>query len=280
VSDTFEGDRIVTEYQYEFDGLVIGSGTDFVVEKVSGLLGSPAVRNTDTDKFNRHGATPGVPSYQKRTIGIDGAILGIAGEDIEEKILLANATFQLPRRRFRVPNKKFVFYRPGQVKKFVWARAERRDIDSEFLTARGLAKFSIDMVAPDPLIYSLDEHVVELTLDVGETNGQIEVWQRGDLADGAEPIIEIDGPATDAIITSATDDNREIKLEGDIDVAETFTLDTGLLEADLDGADAFSMVRNDSQYWALLPGRNIISYQRTGSAAISRLRIRWRDTWQ
>lgn len=274
-----EGDA-VQEYQYEFDSYLFGSGTDLIIEKVTGLLGSPPVRNTDVDRFNNHGASPGVSTYGKRTVAFDGHLTGVAGEDIEEKILAVSRAFQLPGRRNRLDQKKLVFYRPGQVKKFLYGRCERRDIPSEFNTARGLGAFSADIVCPDPLIYSLDEYVVELELGIGETNGEIEVWMRGDLADGALPIIEIDGTATDAIVTNSTDENRQVKLDGDIGAAETFQMDLRLMEASLDGADAFSMVRNDSQYWSLLPERNLITYQRTGSAAISRLRIRWRDTWQ
>lgn len=275
-----EGDKIANEYQYEYDGYLFGSGTDFLVEKVTGLLGTPAVRNNDTDRFNAHGATPGISTYGKRTIGVDGFLLGQAGEDIEEKIQAANRAFQLPGRRNRNNMKKFVFYRPGQVKKYVNARCERREIVSDFKTARGLGAVNLDFVCPDPLVYSLNEYEVELELGIGETNGEIEVWMRGDLKDGALPILEIDGPATDAIITNTTDDDRQIKLDGAIAVAETFVLDLQLMDASLDGDDAFTMVRKDSQYWVLLPGKNVISYQRTGSAAISRLRIRWRDTWQ
>lgn len=275
-----EGDLVADEYQYEFNGYLFGSGTDTIVQRCSGLLGAPPVRNTDVDRFNNHGATPGVSTYGKRTVSIDGSITGTAGEDIEEKILEANRAFQLPGRRNRSAQKKLVFWRPGQVKKFVYGRCERREIPSEFNTARGLGKLSVDIVCPDPLIYSLDEYEVEMTLGVGVTNGQIEVWHRGDLADGALPILEIDGPATDAIITNATDENRQIKLDGAIGVGQTFVFDLKDVDATLNGADAFSMVRNDSQYWSLLPGKNVISYQRTGSAAIGRLRIRWRDTWQ
>lgn len=275
-----EGDLTYTDYQYEFNGYLAGSDTDMLVEKVSGLLGTPAVRNNDQDRLNDHGSTPGVSTYGKRTVSMDGYILGVAGEDIEEKIQAANRAFQLPRKRLRTATHMLVFGRPGQPRKFVNGRCERREIVSQYDTAKGKAAISVDIVCTDPLIYSLEEYEVELTLAIGQTNGQIEVWHGGDLEDGAAPIIEIDGPATDAIITNATDDNREIKLDGDIAADEEFVFDLKYQDASLNGDPAFVMVRNDSQYWRLLPGRNVIAYQRTGSAAISRLRIRWRDTWQ
>lgn len=276
------GDLIYADYQYEFRNFLFGHDTDILVEKVTGLLASAPSRNNDTDKLGDHGADPGVVTYGKRTIAFDLHLMGTAGNDIEQKLANAQRAFQLPRRRKSRTPSEFIYKRPGQPLKVIYARCERRDFTSEYKTAQGLASGSVELIAPDPLIYSLVLNEVTLTLPPGTATGEVPIYMAGDCEDGAAPIIEIVGPATDATVTSSTDDNRGLKLNGLITAAQTFLFDGKDLSATLNGADAGAMVRGDSQFWSLLPGWNTIVYARsnTNMAAQSTIKIRWRDTWQ
>lgn len=276
------GDQIYADMQYEFRNLLFGADTDILTEKVTGLLASAPARNQDVDKLGDHGASPGVVTYGKRTIAFDLHVMGASGNDIETKLEVARKAFQLPRRRASRSPSEFVYKRPGQPLKVIYARCERRDFTSDYKTARGLASGSVELIAPDPLIYSLVVNEETLTLPVGTANGEIEIYQAGDCEDGAAPVIEIVGPSTDATVTSATDENRALKVDGAISAVQTFLFDEKDLTATLDGADAGAMIRNDSQFWTLLPGWNTIVYARSAAnmGAESTMKIRWRDTYQ
>lgn len=276
------GDLIYADYQYEFRNFLFGSGTDFMTEKVTGLLSSAPVRNLDTDRQADHGAKPGLVLYGKRTIAFDMHILGVAGNDIETKLEAAQRAFQLPRRRTTRTPSEFVYKRPGQEMKLIYARCERRDFTSEYQTAHGHASGSVELVAPDPLIYSLVLNELTITLPPGTASGQMTLWQSGDCEDGAAPEIEITGPATDPTVTNTTDGNRALKTTGAITGLQTFIFNEKKMSATLNGADAGAMIRNDSQFWTLLPGWNTIVYARSAAnmGAQSIMKIRWRDTWQ
>lgn len=276
------GDLIYADYQYEFRALLFGSGTDYLTEKVTGLLSSAPARNFDTDKQADHGAKPGLVLYGKRVIDFDVHILGTAGDDIETKLQAAQKAFQLPRRRTARTPSEFVYKRPGQPKKLIYARCERRDFTSDYSTAHGHASGSVELVAPDPLIYSLVLNELTLALPAGTATDQIEIYMSGDCEDGAAPEIEITGPATNPTVTNATDDNRALKVTGAITGVQTFIFNEKKMTATLDGADAGSMIANDSQFFTLLPGWNTIVYARSAAnmGAQSVMKIRWRDTWQ
>lgn len=278
---TQTGDLINIEYQYEFRGWLFGSGTDTIVRSVSGLLALPEVRNSDIDRLNDHGATPGISVLSKRTVSFDVTILGSPGVDIESKVAEARTACQPPPKRLSRTLEPLAFWRPGAPKKVVYGRCERRDFESNYELARGKGEGSFDIVCPDSFIYGMEQKSVTITLAIGATTGQVNVFNFGDFRDGALCTVEIQGPATNAIVANSTDDNRQIKLDGAIAAGETFVLDQKTMEATLDGDDAFTMVRNDSQYWALLPGQNTIVFSRAAGAtsAIARCTIRWQDTY-
>lgn len=282
MSTTEPGDLIAVEYQYEFRNLLFGSGTDYVTTKVSGLHALPPVRNSDVDYVLEHGAQPGPVTMGKRTISIDMTIKGAAGQDIEDKISSASAAFQLPSRRNSRRTEKFVFWRPGQVKKFINVRCERRDFPSDFETARGMCKGTVDLVAPDPLVYSLQEHTKTLTLGTGETSGQINIPNFGNHQDGAACILEVTGPATNFSITNSTDDNRSLQTNASLDADDVFIHDQAPFITTLNGDDGADFVENDSQEWRLLPGENVLVFSRSGTnaAAPATLKVTWRDVWQ
>lgn len=276
------GDLINSDYQYEFRGLLFGAGTDYITTAVNGLLSAPDAVNRDTDSMNGHGAVPGILTGNKRTVEFDLSIIGGSGLDIEQKLNAAQEAFQLPRRRYSREMEPLIFRRPGQPAKVIYVRCERREFESNYNVAHGLAEGSVQLVAPDPIIYSLEEHTAVIELAPGDTNGQIEVYQFGNLVDGAPCTLEIQGPATNPIVGNVTDDNRQVKTTVVLTAANTLVVDQKTLDSTLDGADAFGSVRNDSQYWQLLPKKNVITFSRAGgnTAATARLTIRWRDAWQ
>lgn len=283
------GDLVDRPYRYEFRNLAFGAGTDFIVEEVQGLLSMPAVRDTDTDRQSADGATPGLVTFGKRTIAFDMIILGSAGLDIEGKLGLARTTFQPPQRRKSNVMEPFVFMRPGEPKKVIYVRCTKRDFTSSYETARGKAEGSVELVAPDPTIYSFEVHSQSTGIAAAATvNGAGEIFNNaGDNREGTLPLLTLTGPMTDPIVQNLDDDGRQFKLQGIFDADDQIRVDfkTRIVEK-RSGTDPwvedYSLVRNDSEWWTMVPGDNTIVFARSAgnTATQAILNVKWQDAWQ
>jgi len=281
------GDLVDRPYRYEFRDLAFGAGTDYIVEEVQGLLSMPTVRDGDTDRQSTDGAFPGVLTFGKRTLAFDLIIIGTAGTDIEGKLATARRTFQPPQRRKSTVMEPFVFQRPGEVKKVAYVRCTKRDFTSDYETARGKAEGSVELVAVDPTIYSLVVHDEEIQIAAAATSGTGTVTNAGDNADGTLPILTLTGPMTDPVVQNLDDDGRQFKLEGVFDADDQVRVDfrRRIVET-RSGAGAwtedYSIVKNDSLWWALLPGDNDLVFQRNSgnTATFATLEVTWQDAFQ
>lgn len=274
-----EGDYVANNYQYEFRDFLFGSGTKYIATKVKGLLGRSDINSSDTELIHEHGSAPGLPTYKKRIITFDIAIDSHA-DDIEADLAAVEKAFQLPRRRNFQKMNRLVFRRDG-ISKFVGARVDKVDIESDYRLARGFGEVAVQFVALDPIKYSLiqNSHQIVAAAGVASVNG--DVVNIGDLADGARPVVTIQGPATNPRLTNTTDDNRAFRWDGIITAAQTLTVDFGKRTVTLAGADSYTGVRTDNQWWELLPGRNRIVYDRdAGNAgASSTVTLTFRPTY-
>lgn len=278
------GALITQDGQYEFRGLLFGAGTDYVVEKMDGLLSAPPVQDSDFDRGHQHGALPGTTLYRKKLIACDMKIHGRPGVDIEDKISEATRAFQLPRIRNSRVMEPLVFKRLNAPKKILFVRCDKRDLPSDYKTARGLVYASVGWTAPDPLTYALTPLTESLVLNPGEVAGTFIATGLGSHVDGAPPVITISGPATNPIIENETDDERAIRLQVVLTAADQLRIDVGArtVETKAGAADwvrNYAIVRSDSQWWNVLPGPNTINYNRTGSATASTITVDWRDVW-
>lgn len=275
------GDTI-GDYQYEFRGLIFGSGTDFITETVDGLLSMATARAGDVDNANDHGAIPGPVLHSKRVMPFDMTIRGVRGVDIEGKLATARKVFQIPTRRNFNVMEIFAFKRPGEVRKMVLAQCLKRDIPSNYETARGKAKCSIELRATDPAIYSLAENFSTRQMAIGATNSQFNVQNLGDFEDGSRKMrFRLVGPFTDVRIQHV-ELNRTIVLNGTANAGQVLIVDLDTRTITLDGVNVYSWRQPANQWWRLLPGANTILVTRAGSNTGGAMTIEtyWRDTWQ
>lgn len=275
-----DGSELTAHYKYGFRDLTFGAGTDYITTKVDGLLSLPSVKANDRGRQFEHGVFPGSVLMGKRTITFDMTIVGQAGEDIERKLGAARRVFQPPRKRQAREGEPFTFWRPGEPKKFCLTRCTNRDFPSEFSTARGLAKGSVELQAPDPLIYSTIQNEATVTLAGTDTAGEVELFQAGDYVDGAWPIITIEGPTATPIISNAEDYGRAIRLDLALGTSDVAVIDVEQEIVWVNGIRRSTAIRSDSQWWALLPGYSTITYNRQGGSSASALTVHYRDVWQ
>lgn len=269
------GDLITKDYQYEFRGMLIGSGTGLIIKRVKGMLHPPAIEAQDRKRQDAHGTLPGRVTYSDRRIEFDIAIDSVGGLPVE-------STLQQLFRAYALNEKggldQFVFQRPnGFGKRFCWARLDDSDFESDFEVAHGLSLGSVALLANDPRYYSLEEFTDNLTIINGNVNGAATVVNNGSV--GSAPVLEIDGPATNPRITNLDDDNRQLKLDLTIAAGQTLIVDAKGRTVSLAGANYYRYMRVDSQWWKLQPGDNHLTYSRTDNGAGSTIRVRHRGAW-
>lgn len=279
------GDKIDRDFQYEFRDYLFGSGTDGQTETVEGILGQPSARTSDEDKQEDHGAWTGMDTLPGRTIQIALNLFGDMGEDIEAKIAAASKAFQVSKRNPFVEY-EFVTKRPGHDKRFCRARARRCAFPSNYDTARGLSRGAVELFASDPRFYTLQAVTRNLVLPIADAAESMDIVSLGDFEDGSEEgVLTITGPATDPRIANAQDGNRTIRIDGVIAAGGVLVVDlrekTALYTVGGVTVDWGGSIRNDNEWWVVLPGLNQITYTRDGGnvGAASTLTLVYRDAW-
>lgn len=266
------GDLIKRDYQYEYRGYLFGSGTPMKTEEVTGLLALPNIRDEDLERQDADGDYPGRMLSESRIIDVEGHLIGAPGADIETKIQEASYTF-MPSQA----EEWFVFQRPGQGKWFSKCRVRKRDIASEFATARGRAAISLMLKATDPRLYSLEEKRSQVTVVSGRSTATV-TSVRNDGNYHEFPILEITGPTVNPRIKH-NGQNKTLRIDITVNSGQTLVIDTKKRTVSIGSTDHYDKVRSDNQWWGwyLVPGNNSITYSRTGTNGSSTLTVRHRD---
>lgn len=272
-------------YQYQFRSLVFGAGTDYRTEVLRGLLSLPSVRSSDSERQDDHGSFGGLDLMGNRII--DGTMWfeGSAGTDIEAKAEVLREIFTVGRKSATVAE-PFYFRRPGLDLRMVLVKCRARNIDSDYELAKGLGRCDFQLVGTDPLIYSTVEKSSQIVLATNALTGSATFTNDGDYVDGASPVITIGGPATNPRIANAADGNRQIKIDIVLGAGDTLEIDTQRKTVTLNPAttkvNRYDAVRADSQWFALLPGANVVSYSRASGnvGSSSTLTLKFKDTYQ
>ena len=275
------GDLITADYQYEFRNFLFGSGTAYIVTEVDGILGTSDTDTSDVELETDHGSLPGLVVLRKRIITIEMSLDAAAGSDIETRLNTLAATFQTPRKRNSRVLDQFVWRRNG-VKKFVWARCTKRDIKSDYDTARGKPDPRIQLEAPDPIIYGITLKTQNIVVASGATSNSGAVTNSGDFLDGYFPKITINGPATNPRIANAADGNRQLKITNVLTAGQSIVVDFATKSVKKNGVEDMSLLANDSQWFAIVPGSNTLTVNRDAgnTGASSTVTVEWRDTYQ
>ena len=284
-SERFPGSMVTKNYQYEFNGLLMGAETDIVVERLQGLLGLPGTETQDFTYSGSHGASAGSQTMNKRLLDFDVHLLGKTRlqPNIESKLTWLRRAFQPRRIDSSRVLRLLVFKRPGTPTQQLLVRCEKRDFASTYDVARGHAAGSIQLVAPDPVIYSYVLKSKALTIATSVNSGTLlTLHNAGDHEDGVKPIIEIAGPCRDPIVTHLQS-NKFIRFVGlDVAAGQTLKIDVTKKTTTISGTSVISGLAADTQWFTLYPGDNSITYTRSGVAfngASSTMTVKYRDGW-
>lgn len=273
------GELVVKDYQIEYRGLLIGSGTSYIIESLDGLTSVPESRSNDQDRQDGHGAHPGLDLLSGRRMMLELVITGAPGADTEGKRRAATNVFQVSKNSGIVEHPLHT-QRPGRGKVFVNCRARRSAFVSTYEAAHGVWRGVIELFASDPRVYSNTETSTQIDIAQGSSSAtQQNVVMNGDFLDGVQPVIELQGPTNNPRIQNINDNNRSLRLDVVMGAGQVMLIDMHKKTVTIDGIDRYDIVRNDNQWWSLLPGNNNILFTRTGTTGLSRLFIRKRDAY-
>lgn len=268
------GDLITRNYQYEFNGILMGSNTAYTVEGLEGLWAMPELRTADIERNDAHGDIPGEDLMGPRTLEAD--IKVTADTQIAmETAMMAVAKAMRP----RTDEAEFVWQRPGQVKKFVKCRPRKRSFPSNFEMARGLATGSVVLYAPDPVIYSLAERTSNINLAAGVASGSTTWTSQGDFE--TWPRFTLTGAGSNPRFSNNQESGRQVRIDVVMAAGDTLVVDThpDRRTVTLNGVDRYDLVRTDNQWWRLFAATNTITFSRTDTTGSQSLAIAGRDGW-
>lgn len=147
------GDLVASDYQYEFNGLLIGSGTPYDIVSVNNFFGYPQVRRSLDDKLGAHGGVPGRQYVPTRDFTIEFHIQAISDSDFADRrraVTLAFAPRSNPADQVRL-----VYQHPGTLKRFVFCRPTAISLVADRMYALKYPNVAVRFEATDPRHYTL-----------------------------------------------------------------------------------------------------------------------------
>ena len=281
-----DGALITKDHQYQFNGLLIGSGTSYFVESWDGLFDITSIVSNDLTPQDRDGVIPGSDLLGARTIT---GVLDLL-ESSQTALYDDLEAFQTAFRSLRSQELPFVYKLPGRDLRYINCRPRKSALPKDADLAYGRGAISLQLAASDPRHYSLSQSSQTLAVADGATSGQITINNGGNYF--TECIITLNGLATNPIITMASqtpiDDELDttgnaIRLQYTNGSADATVIDTrrGFKTITYNGADSYNIRRTDSQWFVLMPGDNVITLQRDAGAVGSACSATfvWNEAW-
>lgn len=285
------GELVTGDWEVEYNGILMGDGTPFLISQVQGLLDLPDITSADKTRMRRNGLRAGDDFTQGRKITLTVEVSSTDTVTFDEAVdqLMAASTpagpplplvFQIPgvagggkrviycrpRKRSLPIGREFYYELPLAVIEFysVDPRIESNTLNSEdttLPTAGGGLNF--DAVAP-------------FTFGAVSVGGTLELENDGNFA--ANPVIVFEGPVTNPSIESLTQD-KTLSFSITLASGETLEVDTEERTVLLNGtANRYNTLDTTAEWFDLDPGTNEVRYQ-AATITASTMTVTWRSAW-
>lgn len=147
-------------YEGSYNGLNFGGSNRVGVRQVQGWEDLPDIRNGDTAYPRSAGSLAGLDLPGERTISLDLDVMAPAGLTISQQLDVIKAAF-MTSQDVLLP---LTLQLPGQVARLSNCRVRKRSTPINVSYELGLAQLAVQLVAPDPRIYSAAVHSLTTTL--------------------------------------------------------------------------------------------------------------------
>lgn len=279
---------ISEDFQLLYNGLTLGSGTDFEVIAVRGLDDLPEIRTSDTERPSDHGLFPGRDLAAGRTIEIEIEIWGATAAAFRTNVdaltaatVLQSAALPLS---FRLPSL-------GGDRR-VNCRPRHRALPVDLGYALSVGAAIIQFAATDPRVYADTETVLTtaaatsgggrtygrvypLTYAAGGTGGNLTAVNAGNFP--TRPWARITGPSTAPRLENTTT-GQYLALGLTLAAGEFVDVDFDDHTILLGGtASRYSTLMSGSTFWELGAGTNLIKF--TAADSMGTLEFRYRSAW-
>lgn len=290
----------MSDYQFTYNGLTFGDGTEYPVNKVDGLF-RRRINLFTPDLPRNHGGFVGASYESPRGVAFEIEVHGDQDDgtflDRRDAIM---AAFQ-PQVDAELP---LTFQLPGADARRINCRPVRGDstvdVESEF----GMAMFFVDLEASDPAILSDTETSLILTPFVsagglsypvtypksygsGGSGGGGQINNTGDWM--TWPRIVIDGPSsgtlTNPIIEQVTSGERlALDSNGGVSISsgQQLVIETHPAIRTIEfatGASRYGKLSTDSEWFSLSPGINELRFRASGTTAGATATVYARSAW-
>lgn len=276
---------MTSDWQFAFNGLTLGAGTDHHIQKVEGL-DPPPIRIALVDRPEDHGSELWARFFGPRTVTIEGTTAGDSPADIDAK-LTAFKRALVPQASAFPLEYRFA----GADGRLLQARPTRARVNlAHFARAKAFG-WIVEFIAADPRIY--DEAEQEASLGPAPNNGasfpitfslnfgggvggETAADNDGDIE--TYPVATITGPVTNPRLRHV---GRDAFVQANLVLAsgEELVIDFAARTIERGGVSYYSSIDPASSWWALDPGTNQVQFLGSGTASGTEALLQWRSAW-
>lgn len=266
------GDLITADYQVEYNGLLLGPGTQYYLYDINNLLGFSS-RSQTTTRFGRHGGVSGRHYAMVKNISIAGELVCTTDADFYAKRLALGSAFapvvnpdDAPYIAFRLPDGSSGLLLRRE------CRATGLDVPLTPDFGRKHPDFTVNLEMPNPILEGLTQQSQAFTAS-SDTQTLAN--------DGNAPaawVATLVGPATNPILTN-DDTGQSISFSSlVVGSSETLIYDSFSSRITLEGDAVNLSLASGFSWWDLQPGDNDISISATGAGSAT-FSITWHDSY-
>lgn len=240
---------ITRDFQWEFDGLLMGVGTPYAVTGFKGFLDQASVRGGGTPRARQHGEFPEPQFANGAVYDLDLDVVSTAATTFTAAVMALEAgTYP------QATTRPLWFQLPGHGLQRVNVFCAARSIPGAQEYAFGVTKAALQFTAPDPLKYGATVTastglpvpgggltyplVYPLDYGAGGVSGRVVVSNYG--AAPGSPIFTVTGPIDSAgFQVTDVEDAVTVQFTGAVGAGDVFVIDTRTGAATLNGSTRF-----------------------------------------
>lgn len=154
---------VSADWQVEYNGLLLGDGTEFDLVEIDGFLDLPEVRSSDRTLLLRDGVAPGRDNLGGRSVTLTVDVWPSDPSTLGAKIAAFQAAFSIQHDAESLLNLQIPAVAGGGLRQFS-CRTRRRSAPLDLNVVQGHCQFVVQLDGADPAIYDATAQSVSTNL--------------------------------------------------------------------------------------------------------------------